>query len=112
MTHNILTIPNIISLSRLVLAWPLALAVYNESMVTAVILGSIAIMTDFLDGYLSRKLNQSSNAGKIIDPIVDGILVFSIMVALSQRQLIPIWYIGTIIVRYSILFVLMLSTSF
>ncbi|MCP8351911.1 CDP-alcohol phosphatidyltransferase family protein [Candidatus Synchoanobacter obligatus] len=107
MTHNILTIPNIISLSRLVLAWPLALAVYNESIVTAIILGSIAIITDFLDGYLSRKLNQSSNAGKIIDPIVDGILVFSIMVALSQRQLIPVWYIGTIIVRYSILFVLL-----
>ena len=88
MTHNILTIPNIISLSRLVLAWPLALAVYNESMVTAVILGSIAIMTDFLDGYLARSFNQLSKLGKILDPIADKLLITCALISLISNNII------------------------
>lgn len=108
MSNQIFTVPNIISLSRLVLAWPIAYSIYHNQLVTTAILGSIAIISDFFDGYLSRKLNQTSQIGKVIDPIVDGILVFAVMVALSVRKLLPLWYIKAIIIRYALL-VLLLS---
>lgn len=108
MNNQIFTVPNIISLSRLVLAWPIAYSIYHNQLVATAILGSIAIISDFFDGYLSRKLNQTSQVGKVIDPIVDGILVFAVMVALSVRKLLPLWYLKAIVIRYALL-VLLLS---
>ena len=101
--NQIFTLPNIISLSRLILAWPIAYYIFHDKLAISAILGLIAVITDFLDGYLSRTLNQTSDAGKVIDPIVDGILVLAILVALSIRQMIPSWYMQLIICRYGII---------
>ena len=68
------------------MAWPIAYSIY-EQIILCCVLGSIAIVSDFLDGYLSRKLNQVTDAGKVIDPIVDSILVLAIMVSLYIKQL-------------------------
>jgi CDP-diacylglycerol--glycerol-3-phosphate 3-phosphatidyltransferase len=103
MKNNILTIPNIVSLSRLILAWPIAYYMYHSQYMITAILGAIAITSDFLDGYLSRQLNQISDAGKVIDPIVDCILILAIMVSLFLKARIPQWYIQLIILRYAII---------
>lgn len=105
---KIFTWPNIISLSRLLLAWPIAYSVYHNQLIITGILGFIAIISDFFDGYLSRKLNQASQVGKVIDPIVDGILVVSVMIALLLKEKLPLWYLELIVIRYSILFFLLL----
>lgn len=107
MNDRILTIPNIISFSRLVLAYPIAYCILQNNIVATVILGSIAIATDFFDGYLSRRLNQISTVGKVIDPIVDGLLVVTVMAALIIRRLLPLWYIKAIIIRYTLLVVML-----
>ncbi len=103
MNNQIFTLPNIISLSRLILAWPIAYYIFHDRLMITAILGLVAIATDFLDGYLSRTLNQASDAGKVIDPIVDSILVLAVLVALSIRQMIPSWYMQLIICRYGII---------
>ena len=99
---RILTIPNLLSLSRLILVWPIVFSLQNHHLLLFSVLGAIAVLTDFLDGYLSRLLNQRSRFGQVIDPIVDGILVLSILITLALQNIIPTWFPGLIMGRYTI----------
>jgi CDP-diacylglycerol--glycerol-3-phosphate 3-phosphatidyltransferase len=103
MKHNIFTIPNFITSLRLILAWPLAYAMYHEYFYTVILLGFIAILSDFLDGFLSRMLNQHSVFGKALDPFVDSVMVLSILLSLYLKEKIPLWYIQTVIGRYFVI---------
>ena len=59
----------------------------------------IAAATDWLDGYLARKLNQITALGKFLDPLTDKILVIAPLLVLIERQQIPAWAVLLIIVR-------------
>jgi CDP-diacylglycerol--glycerol-3-phosphate 3-phosphatidyltransferase len=56
-------------------------------------------ITDLLDGYLARKLNQISELGKIIDPLADKIAVGAIAILMFFNGLIPLWFILVVLVR-------------
>ena len=103
MKNKLFTIPNLISLFRLVLTWPIVYAICHDQLFYVFILGILAILSDFFDGYFSRVLNQHSDSGKILDPIVDCIIVVTIMITLHLRQQIPSWYIKLMIIRYGII---------
>ncbi len=51
----------------------------------------IAASTDWLDGYLARKLNQITELGKFLDPLVDKLLVLAPLLALIEMDLIAAW---------------------
>ncbi len=76
---------NIATISRVVLI-PLVIYCYHLdtqfSHLLAAILFSIASLTDWLDGYLARKLNQSSEFGAFLDPVADKLLVAIMMIML------------------------------
>lgn len=59
----------------------------------------VASLTDFLDGYLARKLNLVSNFGKIMDPFADKLLVLTALIYLAIAQIIPGWIVIVIIGR-------------
>jgi cardiolipin synthase len=92
------TIPNIITLARLALI-PLLLALtYRHSapaLWTAASLFALAAASDWLDGFLARRLKQFSRFGTILDPVVDKMLVLSIFFVFTHleapagRPLIP-----------------------
>ena len=107
MNNSIINIPNSISAIRLVLAFPISYSILQSQLTMTLILGSIAVISDFADGYASRVFNQVSPFGKIIDPIVDCILVLSVMLALVIKQLIPLWYLMLIMVRYLMITILL-----
>ncbi len=99
MTGRILNIPNILTIARIILIpvflvlayWPPALGVngHEGSFVRHLILTSIfvlAAVTDWLDGYLARKLNQSSAFGRFLDPVADKLMVAAALVVLVQWQ--------------------------
>jgi CDP-diacylglycerol--glycerol-3-phosphate 3-phosphatidyltransferase len=68
-----------------------------------VLIGASA--TDFLDGYLARKLNQVSELGKILDPIADKLLMAGVVFALYYYQDFPLWFIIAIVSRDSMILI-------
>lgn len=59
----------------------------------------IASLTDFLDGYIARKLELVSDFGKLMDPLVDKILTSAVFILLSKENVVPAWITITIISR-------------
>ena len=71
-----LNIPNLITLSRLLLAIVLfALIDHGQYWLSATTLFVVAAATDWIDGYLARKYGQVTTLGRILDPFVDKIIV-------------------------------------
>ena len=65
----------------------------------AILFFLIASLTDFLDGYIARKLNLVTDFGKLMDPLVDKILTSAVFIILSKEEMIPAWITITIISR-------------
>jgi len=59
----------------------------------------LATISDWLDGYLARKLNLVTSLGKLLDPLADKILVAAAFVYLSSQNLCPVWVTSVIIGR-------------
>jgi CDP-diacylglycerol--glycerol-3-phosphate 3-phosphatidyltransferase len=64
-----------------------------------VIIFLVASLTDWLDGYLARKLDQVTELGKFLDPLVDKLLVLAPLLILIQLQQIPAWGVFLILGR-------------
>ncbi|MBA2749286.1 MAG: CDP-diacylglycerol--glycerol-3-phosphate 3-phosphatidyltransferase [Tatlockia sp.] len=97
-----MNLPNWITLSRL-LALPIILyclvSPTMETRIFSMIIFLIAAATDWLDGYLARKLNQVTELGKFLDPLVDKLLVLSPLLALIQLGQVPAWGVFLILAR-------------
>ena len=65
----------------------------------AVVIFIVAAGTDWLDGYLARKLDLVTELGKFLDPLVDKLLVLGTLLALIELQLIPAWGVCLILGR-------------
>lgn len=94
------TIPNALSGLRLlgvpVFFW---LIVGPQSDGLALIILIISSFTDWLDGYLARKLNQFSRLGELLDPLADRLYVVAALIALYIRGLLPVWVVAALILR-------------
>lgn len=104
-----MTIPNIITLTRIALIpiFVLAVVYYADSVkhgtassrlhAAAVILFAVTALSDGLDGWLARKLNQRSRLGSILDPIADKALLLTALLILAWNPgdafvPIPLWF--------------------
>ncbi len=94
------TIPNALSLIRLlgvpVFFW-LIVGPHKDGLAMWLLVGSA--FTDWLDGYLARRLNQYSRLGELLDPAADRLYVVATLIALVIRDLVPWWVAGIIILR-------------
>jgi CDP-diacylglycerol---glycerol-3-phosphate 3-phosphatidyltransferase len=73
-SERLLNIPNLLTLSRLPLAVVLFACIAYEQWLPALIVFLIASITDWLDGFLARKLNQGTQLGRNLDPLIDKVL--------------------------------------
>ncbi|MFC5730028.1 MULTISPECIES: CDP-alcohol phosphatidyltransferase family protein [Nocardioides] len=89
---RVLTVPNLLSGLRL-LGVPLFLwlVLGPEADVWALVVLMLSGITDFLDGWLARKLNQQSVLGQLLDPVADRLYILAVVVGLAMRDIIPWW---------------------
>ena len=87
-----LTVPNALSAVRL-LGVPLFLwlVLGPEKDGLALVVLMVAGITDFLDGWLARRLDQFSELGAILDPVADRLYILAAVVGLFLRDVIPLW---------------------
>jgi cardiolipin synthase len=89
---RVMTIPNVISLVRL-LCVPLFvwLLFGAERRVAAIVLLAGLGATDWVDGWIARHFDQGSEIGKVLDPTADRIMLFTAVVALMVDGSVPAW---------------------
>jgi CDP-diacylglycerol---glycerol-3-phosphate 3-phosphatidyltransferase len=103
---RILTISNVLSLSRIFLAPLVAYSLFaeNESgdlfyRYAALAILVVIILTDYLDGMIARRLNQVSRLGQFLDPIADKIAIYILCLLLWHYRNFPIWIIAVLFLR-------------
>lgn len=86
------TLPNLVSMLRL-LGVPLFLwlVLGPKADLWALVVLMLSGITDWLDGYLARRLNQASKLGEVLDPVADRLYILAVVVALALRDIIPWW---------------------
>lgn len=93
------TIPNLLSLLRLALVPVFLWLVLSNHPGLAFGVLVIASITDYLDGYFARKLNQTTRIGALLDPAADRLYIFATLVGLAYTASIPFWLPIVVIAR-------------
>lgn len=84
------TVPNLITLVRLALLFPVSWLIVDDGPDTvSVLLLLLWASTDWIDGFLARTLDQVSRTGEILDPIADRLGVVGIVISLALVDLLP-----------------------
>ncbi len=98
-----ISIPNILTFSRLVLTPLFLIFVFYGKLRWAFIVFLISGLTDVVDGFLARRLKRETSLGAILDPVADKVLLNSSYVALSIHNLIPKWLTISFLFRDAII---------
>lgn len=106
---RIWTVPNALSMARLFgvpLFFWLIVGPQRDGWALAILI--VSAFTDWLDGYLARRLNQFSRLGELLDPLADRLYVLAALVALFIRDLIPVWVVLALLSRDLVMSMLLL----
>ncbi|MDR1861533.1 MAG: CDP-alcohol phosphatidyltransferase family protein [Candidatus Ancillula sp.] len=105
-TNELVTIPNCITLLRLLLVPFFAMLSFQGHDLAALIIVIICSLSDFLDGFLARKFNQVTKFGRIADPLADRLLIFTVLLLLMLKSIIPLWFFVAVLARDLFLFLI------
>ncbi|MFC6285320.1 CDP-alcohol phosphatidyltransferase family protein [Nocardioides sp. GCM10027113] len=90
--RRVWTVPNLLSFARLagvpLFLW---LVLGPEADGWALLLLAVSGVTDYLDGWLARRLGQTSALGQILDPVADRLYILAVVIGLALRDVIPWW---------------------
>jgi cardiolipin synthase len=103
-SNRIWTIPNVISFIRL-LGVPLFLYLLlgPENDVAAVIVLAIGGTTDWVDGFVARRMNSVSRLGELLDPFADRLYILATLIGFTIRGVVPWWLTGALLLREVVL---------
>jgi cardiolipin synthase len=97
---RVLTVPNLISLVRILLIPAYVVLIVDEDTTTAgLILFACVVATDWVDGLIARRTGQVSEVGKVLDPVADRLAIAAGLIALVVRGIFPLWAALLILVR-------------
>jgi cardiolipin synthase len=98
-SHRLLTLPNVLSMLRLVgvpvFLW--AIIVEQDGLALAVLM--LSGLTDYADGKIARKFHMESRLGQLLDPIADRLYILTTLIGLAWRDIIPVWLVIVLISR-------------
>ncbi len=98
-TDRVLTVPNLLSMLRL-LGVPVFLwLIFAEYDVAALVVLMISGITDWLDGKLARDWGQISRVGQLLDPVADRLYIVAALIGLTARGIVPLWLTAAIVLR-------------
>ena len=97
-----MNVPNILSVIRICLV-PVFILVYfsgaEYSSIYAAAIYALASITDVLDGKIARKYNQTTNLGRILDPLGDKLMTMSVIVCITIDNVIPVWAVIILVIK-------------
>jgi cardiolipin synthase len=108
-SNRIWTIPNVISFIRL-LGVPLFLYLLlgPQNDVAAVIVLAVGGTTDWVDGFVARRMNSVSRLGELLDPFADRLYILATLIGFTVRGVVPYWLTGALLLRELVLAVALL----
>ena len=89
-----MSIPNILSLIRLALVPVFAVVFFQprpDAHLWAALIYLAAFLTDIADGWIARHFNQITKLGRILDPLADKLMTFTVIVCITADGIIPLW---------------------
>jgi len=103
-SRRILTVPNLISFTRL-LGVPLFLYLFlgPHAYAAAVVVLVVGGTSDWVDGYLARRLGQVSRLGELLDPAADRLYILATLVAFTVGGVVPWWFAAALLLRELVL---------
>lgn len=102
---RILTIPNLISFARLI-GVPVFLYLFLSARadLAAMVVLAIGGTSDWVDGYLARRMDQVSRLGELLDPLADRLYILATLVAFTLRDVVPWQFTAALLAREVLLF--------
>lgn len=100
--REMVNLPNLITMLRVTVIPVLFLLLLDPGRVLSLVIAVvfiIAAITDLLDGYIARKYDIVTKAGKILDPIADKLIVSTAMILMIPLGRIPAWVVALIVMR-------------
>jgi cardiolipin synthase len=94
-----LSIPNIITLGRILLVPVIVWAIASNQMAIAFAIFIVAGVSDAVDGFLAKRFNMASELGALLDPLADKALLVSIYIALGTWGAVPGWIVILVVSR-------------
>jgi cardiolipin synthase len=92
-------IPNIISVIRILLVAPIAIALAHQQLALSILLFALAAVSDAADGYLAKRFGWQSELGGILDPLADKLLLVTGFISLGFLDLVPFWLVVAAVAR-------------
>jgi CDP-diacylglycerol--glycerol-3-phosphate 3-phosphatidyltransferase len=99
LSDRVLTVPNALTLSRIVAIPVVLLLLLAKSDVLAAAVFLLAAVTDFLDGRIARRRGGASYLGTILDPLADRLMLSSVAAVLAVRGLLPVFVVAILVGR-------------
>ena len=96
---NVWTIPNVLTMIRMIMIPVFVILFFNGARKAALAVFIAASLTDLLDGFLARKLNQITDFGKLFDPLADKLMVLTVMVCQGIAGVLPWTPIAVVAVK-------------
>lgn len=96
---SLLSIPNLITLGRILLVPIVVWAILADAMLTAFVLFLVAGVSDGVDGFLAKRFDMTTELGSYLDPLADKALIVSIYLTLGISGVIPLWLVILVVSR-------------
>jgi cardiolipin synthase len=99
MNFSISSLPNALSILRIILTVPIVMTLLNHNYSLTIVLFFIAGLTDALDGWIAKRFSCQSRLGSILDPMADKLLLAGSFITLFVIDLLPLWLLILIFLR-------------
>ena len=96
---NFSSVPNALSILRIILTVPVVMTLLNDQYFLAMVLFFVAGITDGLDGWIAKRYSFESRLGSILDPVADKLLLVSSFITLYIIGLLPMWLLVLVFLR-------------